>query len=135
MSRRIGVDVEIVEATRNVDDVNQLGVIVPDRLRLNGMEIVWPRDCPPVIIPNLEGHDAAMVTITMYARSVRICAERDGLPDAGTPIYDQLMAEHRATTAPEPQFDTPTWRETEVTWFLAHRDEIEARQHKYQRNQ
>lgn len=126
--RSIGVDVEIVEATKYLTEVRESGVTVPNRLRLNGMEILWPKDHPPVVAPIDLSGTAAMVTVTMFARSVRITAEPDPLPDAGTPLYDRLEDEHRATFAAEPQFTTPSFHDTEVEWFIANRKQIEARQ-------
>ena len=116
MSRLIGVDVEIVELIGDLPAVNQAGVIRPNRLRINGLEIIYPREHPPVINRiTMPSDEAAMITVTMFARKVSIAAEQkpakpegvqrfrkkpveidampwDGTAEGATPIIDWILA-------------------------------------------
>ena len=75
-----GVDIDIYEPvpTDRLEGVNRLGVIAPRRLRLNGQEVLWPTGHPPVIHEIKFGDpDAAIVTLTLFARQVQIHAEAE----------------------------------------------------------
>lgn len=87
-----GVDVEIVESTKDAAEVNRLGVIRVNRMWINGMEVKsWPLDDPPEVY--FEDKGVAKIRVTMFARSVRVHAEQARIRNCGTPIYDQLAAE------------------------------------------
>jgi hypothetical protein len=79
-----GIDLEIVEPVRDQDDLdraNRVGVIVPRSMRINGSTVAWPADQPPIIEKlTVDGSEAAVVTLTLFARSVSVRAEV--VPDA-----------------------------------------------------
>lgn len=79
LDRASGIDVEIYESVKGLDElaaIQQQGVIAPGRLRINGQEIAWPAGHPPVIHEMKIGDpDAAVVTLTVFARSIKVHAE------------------------------------------------------------
>lgn len=84
-----GVDIEIVEVLPKGTDVNDdlLGIIKPDRVRINGVPILCCSDYPITI--NYEANPgnrggALTVTFTVFARSLSMYAEEeDGLIHEG----------------------------------------------------
>lgn len=66
--------IEIIERGRVADD----GIIVPNEIRINGTPLLAPYgQSVKVHEINVNGTDAACVTLTLYARRVVIGAEGD----------------------------------------------------------
>lgn len=71
-----GAIVEVIQR-KPARDTAGGSILVPDRLRINGQEVLCP-DGEPVTIEQIDvGEDAAIVTVRMYARLVLIGTEDD----------------------------------------------------------
>ncbi len=75
-----GIDLELIEHCHDdkaLDDVKRVGGIVPRAMRINGQDVLFPRDNMPKIHEiDFGDTDCAVVTLTLFARSVSIRAEK-----------------------------------------------------------
>ncbi|UVK59842.1 hypothetical protein SEA_ALEEMILY_102 [Gordonia phage Aleemily] len=89
-----GVDMEIVERTSSglAERNRRTGVIVPNEVRINGQSVLGPARHPVTVEKiNIEGREAAMVTVTLFVRNLSIRTEVDPALDAvdsGAPLFD-----------------------------------------------
>lgn len=76
MEKPRGAVIEIIEKRRTSMPAPGGDVIVPNEIRLNGQPLLVPADSP-IKIHEIEasGHDAVLVTLTVFARRVVIAAE------------------------------------------------------------
>lgn len=83
--------VEIVERRKKPEPGSRdWGIVVPNQVRINGQEIVIPRD-RPITVHDMTADDAVLVTLTVYARRVFV-----GHEDIDASVIDAVSA---ATTA------------------------------------
>lgn len=72
--RAEGAVIEIIE--RRAPDPNDLGIIVPDEIRINGQALLCPSDHPVKVHEVTIGDsDVVQVTLTLFARRVFIGTE------------------------------------------------------------
>ena len=69
-----GADIEIYEP-----EANELGVIKPTYLRINGVDILTPEGCPAKVEGLVDLKNCATVTVTMFARSIKVYGGDDAL--------------------------------------------------------
>lgn len=94
-----GVDLEVWEKPNHPDRVdNPLGVIVPNAVRINGLDVLVPSgtddDAGSVIVHPMTDRDAVIVTVTMFARRIVVAAGVPPEPDEGAdPIFREMILE------------------------------------------
>lgn len=70
------VDLEIIEyvpTQGDLDKLNDLGVIRPNAVLLNGQKLLLPRDKPVTLHEiEIEGDDVVQVTMSLYVRRTQI---------------------------------------------------------------
>ncbi|MFF7329656.1 hypothetical protein [Streptomyces sp. NPDC008150] len=64
-----GADIEIIERRTTADD--QPGFLVPNAIRINGVEVAVPADAN-IQIHEITNGDIVTVTLTLFARSISI---------------------------------------------------------------
>lgn len=69
-----GADIEIYEP-----EAHDLGVIKPTYLRINGVDILTPEGCPAKVEGLVDPKNCATVTVTMFARSIKVYGGADAL--------------------------------------------------------
>lgn len=74
-----GIDLEIVEVCHDEQELaacDKDGLIVPGVIRINGQDVLSPKDHPARIHEmEFPFNGAAMVTLTVWARSIKVGAE------------------------------------------------------------
>lgn len=70
-----GADIEIYDP----DDPGDTGVIRPNFLRINGVDILTPEGCPVKVEGLVDLKNYATVTVTMFARSIKVHGGDDAL--------------------------------------------------------
>lgn len=72
-----GADIELVEHVGPEDfrEIDALGVIKPNTVRINGMPVLTVKGQPITVHPVSLNDSDNKVTLTLYARSVRIALE------------------------------------------------------------
>lgn len=71
-----GADIEIIEQGRTTDDTVGGSVVIPNAMRINGVEVLLPADAV-IKVHDISTSEAVTVTLTLFARSVSIRAEND----------------------------------------------------------
>lgn len=91
-----GIDLEVWERPRDdYDTGSPLGIIVPNAVRINGVDIATPSSVDEGIhLHPMTDHDAVKVTLTVFARSVHVAAGQPPEPDVDAyPIYRGVAAD------------------------------------------
>ncbi|MFB4265300.1 hypothetical protein [Nonomuraea sp. GTA35] len=71
-----GAVIEIIEKRHSNASLPGGDVIIPNEIRINGQPLLVPADLPVKVHEiEVQGHDAVLVTLTVFARRVVIAAE------------------------------------------------------------